>query len=51
MRPNPLKLVPKPEMHSKVFGSESFINLTRKADLPSPKKFVPTPKADGDVVI
>ena len=35
----------------RIFGSERFRSLTRKPDLESPKRFEPTVKADGDVVI
>lgn len=34
-----------------IYGSDSFIGLTRKVGLESPTKFVATVKADGDVVI
>ena len=37
--------------HEKVFGSEKFRALTRRTDLEPPKRFEPTRKAEGDVVI
>lgn len=49
MKPK-LKLVASREPE-KVFGSAKFIGLTRKVGLKSPTKFVPTVKAEGDIVI
>jgi hypothetical protein len=34
-----------------VFGSERFRSLTRRTDLEPPRRFEPTKKAAGDVVI
>lgn len=48
-RPKPRLAYERPR--EKVYGSDSFIGLTRKVGLESPTKFVPTKKADGDVVI
>lgn len=31
--------------------SESFLNLTRKPSLKSPKRFEPTAKSEGDIVL
>lgn len=35
----------------RVFGSPQFIARTRNIELAPPKRFEPTRKADGDVVI
>jgi hypothetical protein len=35
----------------RVYGSKRFLSLTRKPDLPSPRRFEPTTKGEGDVVI
>lgn len=35
----------------RIYGSARFLSLTRRTDLASPRKFVPTVKAAGDIVI
>ena len=37
--------------HERIYGSERFRSLTRRTDLPSPRRFEPTPKRPEDVVI
>lgn len=39
------------EQHERTFGSRQFISLTRKPELVSPRRFEPTKKGPGDVVI
>jgi len=39
------------EQHERTFGSREFISLTRNPALAAPKKFEPTKKGEGDVVI
>jgi len=39
------------EQIERTFGSREFIALTRKPELVSPRRFEPTVKRDGDVVI
>jgi hypothetical protein len=40
-----------PETTERVFGSREFIGLTRRAGMNGPRRFEPTKKDAGDVVI
>ena len=39
------------QTRERIYGSERFRSLTRNPELGSPKRFEPTPKQAGDVVI
>ena len=39
------------QTRERIYGSERFRSLTRRTDLEPPKRFEPTPKQAGDVVI